>query len=152
MFASCLMRWFARADYAVRDENPQVRATPTPVPCAPSSSASVPAVAAAGTDGPDDLVIRVKGEASVDTADALAEALLAPAARRRTSVDLDLSELSSISCLAMGVLVNYRRGVVRAGGRVRLAGVLQPGVYAALERASLFDLFDTTLLATAPAP
>jgi hypothetical protein len=36
-------------------------------------------------------------------------------------VTLDLSELRSISSLAMGVLVAYRRGVVRRGGRVRLA-------------------------------
>jgi hypothetical protein len=53
-------------------------------------------------------------------------------------------ELRSISSLAMGVLVAYRRGVVRAGGRVRLAGGLQPAVHEALARAELFDMFETT--------
>jgi anti-anti-sigma factor len=71
--------------------------------------------------------------------------LLAPAARRPAVVTLDLSELRSISSLAMGVLVAYRRGVIRAGGRVFLAGALQPAVHEALARAELFDLFETTL-------
>jgi hypothetical protein len=44
----------------------------------------------------------------------------------------------------MGVLVTYRRGVVRAGGRVRLAAELQPAVHEALARAELLDLFETT--------
>jgi anti-anti-sigma regulatory factor len=57
-------------------------------------------------------------------------------------VTLDLSGLTSISSLAMGVLVSYRRGVVRAGGRVVLAEGLQPAVREALARAELFDLFE----------
>jgi anti-anti-sigma factor len=66
-----------------------------------------------------------------------------PAARRPAVVALDLTELRSISCLAMGVLVGYRRGVVRTGGRVRLVGALQPAVHEALARAELLDLFET---------
>jgi anti-anti-sigma factor len=89
------------------------------------------------------MVIRVKGEATVKAADALLSGLLAPAARRPAVVTLDLSELRSISCLAMGVLVAYRRGVVRAGGRVRLAEGLQPAVKEALARAELLGLFET---------
>jgi anti-anti-sigma factor len=92
----------------------------------------------------DDVVIRVKGDARVDCAGALLDGLLAAAARRPASVTLDLSELRSISSLAMGVLVAYRRGVVRAGGRVRLAEDLQPAVREALTRAELLDLFETT--------
>jgi anti-anti-sigma regulatory factor len=57
-------------------------------------------------------------------------------------VTLDLSELHSISSLALGVLKGYRRGVVRTGGRVRLAGELQPAVKEALTRAELLHLFE----------
>jgi anti-anti-sigma factor len=92
----------------------------------------------------DDLVIRVKGNAGVGSAGALLDGLLAPAARRPAVVTLDLSELRCISSLAMGVLVAYRRGVVRAGGRVRLAESLQPPVKEALARAEVLDLFEPT--------
>jgi anti-anti-sigma regulatory factor len=58
-------------------------------------------------------------------------------------VTLDLSEVRSISSLAMGVLVAFRRGVVRAGGRVCLAPDLHPAVREALTRAELTSLFET---------
>jgi anti-anti-sigma factor len=58
-------------------------------------------------------------------------------------VTLDLSELRFISSLAMGVLVTFRRSVVRTGGRVRLAEGFQPAVKEALTRAGLLDLFAT---------
>jgi anti-anti-sigma regulatory factor len=99
----------------------------------------------------DGVVIRVKGEASVESAGALLSGLLAPASRRPAVVTLDLSELRSISGLATGVLVAYRRVVVRAGGRVRLAEELQPAVKEALARAESLDLFETTADA-GPAP
>jgi anti-anti-sigma factor len=91
----------------------------------------------------NDLLIRVKGEARVEFADALQSSLLTPAACRPAVVTLDLSELRSISSLAMGVLMSFRRGVVRAGGRVRLAEHLQPAVKEALTRAELLDVFET---------
>jgi anti-anti-sigma factor len=91
---------------------------------------------------PDDLVIRVKGEAGVGSAGALLDRLLANAAGRPASVTLDLSELRSVSPLALGVLAAYRRSVVRAGGRVRLAVGLQPAVKEALARAELLHLFE----------
>jgi anti-anti-sigma factor len=92
----------------------------------------------------DDMVIRVKGEAEMGSAGALLDGLLTAAAGRPAVVTLDLSELRSVSTLAMGVLVAYRRGVVRKGGRVRLAEQLQPSVKEALARAELLDLFETT--------
>jgi anti-anti-sigma factor len=98
----------------------------------------------------NDLVIRVKGEASVEHAGALLDGLLTATARRPGIVTLDLSELSFIASLAMGVLVAYRRGVVRTGGRVRLAEEMQPAVREALARAELLDLFKPTAQA-APA-
>jgi anti-anti-sigma factor len=90
------------------------------------------------------LVIRVKGEATVQSIGVLQAGLLAPSACRPAVVTLDLSELRSISCLAIGVLVAYRRGLVRTGGRVRLAESLQPAVHEALARAELFSLFEAT--------
>jgi hypothetical protein len=57
-------------------------------------------------------------------------------------VTLDLSELRSISRLAVGVLVAYHRSVVCTGGWVRLAGELLPAVKEALARAGLFDLVE----------
>jgi anti-anti-sigma factor len=96
------------------------------------------------TVGPtsDGMVIRVEGEAGADCAEALRAGLLAPAACRPTVVMLDLSELRFISSLAMGVLVTYRRGVVRAGGRVRMGGQMPPAVREALARAGILDLFE----------
>jgi anti-anti-sigma factor len=96
------------------------------------------------------MVIRVKGEALDECAGALLDGLLAPAVRRPAVVALDLSELRSISCLARGVLVSYWRSVVRSGGRVRLAGVLQPMVSESLGRAELFDLSDSSADAGRP--
>lgn len=90
----------------------------------------------------DDLVIRLKGEARVEFAGALMDGLLSSTAHRPAVVTLDLSDLRSISSLAMGVLAGFRRGVVRAGGRVRLAEVLQPAVREALTRAELLTLFE----------
>jgi anti-anti-sigma regulatory factor len=99
----------------------------------------------------DGTVIRVKGEAQDECAGALLDGLLAPAARLAAVATLDLSELRSISWLAMGVLAAYRRSVVRAGGRVRLAEAMLPAVQESLVQAKLFDLFETSTDA-APAP
>jgi anti-anti-sigma factor len=97
----------------------------------------------------DDVIVRLKGDAKLEYSGTLLDGLLAVAARRPQVVTLDLSELRCISSLAMGVLVTYRRGVVRCGGQVRLAGELQPLVWEALTRAELLDLFETTPIAVA---
>jgi anti-anti-sigma factor len=91
----------------------------------------------------DGLIIRVEGDAGVEQSGALLSGLLAASAGRPAVATLNLSDLRSISSLAMGVLVTYRRGVVRAGGRVRLTSELQLAVREALARAELFDLFET---------
>jgi anti-anti-sigma factor len=88
------------------------------------------------------VVFRLAGEAGVRQAGELAVALLRVTALRPPLVTLDLSGLSLLSALALGVLVDFRRGVVRAGGRVRLAGALQEPVREALVRAGLLALFD----------
>jgi anti-anti-sigma factor len=101
----------------------------------------LPAILVTLSETADGLVIRIKGEAREDSAGALLDALLAPGCHPAV-VTLDLSELRSISCLAMGVLVAYQRSVVRTGGHVRLAEQMQPAVKEVLTRAGLFDLFE----------
>jgi anti-anti-sigma factor len=87
------------------------------------------------------LVVRVKGIAGVKQVGALESGLMRSLARRPSAVTLDLSNLCSISCLAMGVLMSYRRGLLRVESRVHLAGHLQPAVREALERANLLNVF-----------
>jgi anti-anti-sigma factor len=130
----------APARAASKDAGPPDPASPP----APSRQAPEPAPSVEVTvnETADGTVIRVKGVAGVKQSGALLSGLLTPAARRPAVVTLDLSGLGSISSLAMGVLVAYRRGVVRAGGRVILAVGLQPAVREALARAELFDLFE----------
>jgi anti-anti-sigma factor len=137
-----LANWFRRPSEgppAVDRPRMVAPAQPARRPAAPA-----PAVEVAVSPTADGLVIQVKGEANVQSAGALLDGLLRPTARRPLVVILDLSELRSISCLAMGVLVAYRRGVVGNGGRVRLGGELQPAVKESLTRAELFDLFEMT--------
>jgi anti-anti-sigma factor len=144
-------RWFSRPAASVAPgATPQAAQPAVPAPHAPRPAARVPAVQVAVSQISHDMIIRVKGEAGPDCAGALLDSLLVPAAHRPAMVTLDLSELRSISSLAMGVLVAYRRGVVRSGGRVRLAEELQPAVREALARAGLFDLFETTAAGGSP--
>jgi len=90
---------------------------------------------------PEEVIVRVKGDATVVAASSLDASLLPLTAWRPRLVTLDLSELRCLSVLAMGVLVRYRRAVVRASGRVRLALNLQPQVREALGQAELLELF-----------
>jgi anti-anti-sigma factor len=136
MIASLLSRWLTRPD--VRP------APPRPAPPAdawPARARPEPGVEVAVDSRPDDVVIRLAGEAGFRQAGALLNGLLVPAALRPVTVTPDLSGLNFISCLAMGVLVSYRRGVVRRGGQVRLRPDLRPPVRDALQRAGLLELF-----------
>ena len=160
MFASGFMRWFSRAAECYEPADcPHVvgpaqcpvahRATPRAfaeggLADSPSPLGAVPVLTVAISQTADDMVIRVKGEATVECAGPLVDGLLAPTAHHPAVVTLDLSELLCISTLAMAGLETFRRGVVRTGGRVRLAKGLKPAVNEALIRAELFDLFETT--------
>ena len=66
-------------------------------------------------------------------------------------VVLDLAELTFLSSLAMGALVEYRRGLSRRGAEVRLANV-QAQVWLALESAGLGRLFEPIDLPVATRP
>jgi anti-anti-sigma regulatory factor len=87
------------------------------------------------------VTVHIAGEASIRQAGTLAARLLGLSARRPSLVTLDLSGLGHISALAMGALVAFRRGILRSGGRVRLAPNLQDPVREALSRAELLALF-----------
>ena len=152
MVSAWWLTWFFRpsgSDSRVASSPTVVKHVGPPVPVAqdapsrrgPEPSSGVEVITRQAGDG---LVIRVRGEAGVRSAGALEAGLLAPSACRPVVVTLELSELRCISSLAMGVLVAYRRGVVRAGGRVRLAESLQPPVKEALARAEVLDLFEPT--------
>jgi hypothetical protein len=78
------------------------------------------------------MIVRVKGEARTDCVGALMDDLPVPTARCPELVTLDLSELCSLSHLALGVLRIFCRDVVHTGGRVRLSKDLQPEVKRAL--------------------
>jgi anti-anti-sigma regulatory factor len=90
---------------------------------------------------PWEVVVRLAGSGGFNKADALTAILPPLSAGRPSLVTLDLSKLNFLSSLVMDELVSFRRGVVRTGGRVRLAGTLQQPVREALERTGLLALF-----------
>jgi anti-anti-sigma regulatory factor len=128
--AACTHRFARRAELAA------------PELCRPTTAPAGPAVEVIVCRAVGETVLRVKGDAKFEAAGALFDGLMLPVMCQPAVITLDLGGLRSISALAMGALVCYRRSVVRAGGRVRLAGTLQPAVYEALSRAGLLDLFE----------
>jgi hypothetical protein len=89
---------------------------------------------------PGEFVVRLAGEAGVGHARRLAMELAGVSVHRPSLVTLNLASLEAISSLVMGVLEAFRRGIVRAGGRVRLEAALTGPVRAAMERAGLLAL------------
>jgi len=136
VIASLLSHWFTRPDVLPAPPRPAPPAAPWPARARPE-----PGVEVTIDRGPDEVVIRVAGEAGFRQAGQLLNGLFVPDAQSPAAVTLDLSGLRFISCLAMGVLVSYRRGVVRRGGQVRLRPDLQPQVRDVLHKAGLLKLF-----------
>jgi len=89
---------------------------------------------------PHFLIVAIRGEASFDQADVISAHLLRIPLDAYALVVLNLAELTFLSSLAMGALVDYRRGLCRRGVEVRLANV-QAQVWLALETAGLGKLF-----------
>ena len=83
----------------------------------------------------------IKGDAIFDQAEGISARLLRISLEAYSLVVLNLAELRSVSSLAMGALVSYRRGVGLRGVEVRLAN-LQAQVWLALESAGLGKLFE----------
>src|SRR6516165_4303429 len=90
---------------------------------------------------PHFLLVAIKGEASFDQAEVISAQLLRIPLDRYSLVVLDLAELTFLSSLAMGALVEYRRGLCRRGIELRLANV-QAHVWLSLESAGLGKLFE----------
>ena len=91
--------------------------------------------------GPHWLTVALRGEASFDQAEVISAQLLRIPLDSYSLVVFDLAELTFLSSLAMGALVEYRRGVGRRGVEVRLANV-PARVWLALESAGLWTLFE----------
>ena len=77
------------------------------------------------------LLLAIKGEATYEQAEFISAHLLRMPLDRYSLVVLDLAELTFLSSLAMGALVEYRRGLLRRGVEVRLANA-QAHVWLAL--------------------
>ena len=91
--------------------------------------------------GPQWLTVAIRGEAGFDQAEVISAQLLRIPLEAYSLVVLDLAELTFLSSLAMGALIEYRRGLGRRGVEVRLANV-QARVWMALELAGLGKLFE----------
>ena len=91
--------------------------------------------------GPHFLLVAIQGEASYDQAEVISAQLLRIPLDAYSLVVLNLAELTSLSSLAMGALIEYRRGLWRRGVEVRLTNV-PAQVWLALELAGLGKLFE----------
>jgi anti-anti-sigma factor len=102
-------------------------------------SVSTLAVKVSEDDGATIVVLR--GDGGVPNVDVLTRALLPLTARHPKVVIFDLAELTFISSLLMGELVQFHRGLTRHGGKVRLIAP-QEEVLKALQHARLDLVFD----------
>jgi anti-anti-sigma factor len=91
--------------------------------------------------GPHFLLVAIQGAASYDQAEVISAQLLRIPLDAYTLVVLNLAELTSLSSLAMGALIEYRRRLWPRGVEVRLTDVPAP-VWLALEVAGLGKLFE----------
>ena len=87
-------------------------------------------------DLPEGVVVRIAGDAGLQSIDILQTQLNRLMAKRTPLVVFDLSELRFISSLALGAFVEFNRGMNRNGCSVRLAA-LQPLVFKAFQHAML---------------
>lgn len=89
---------------------------------------------------PQGAVVRASGELGTAEVDLLALHLTRLAALRAPLVVFDLSGVTFVSSLALGLLVRFQRGQTRCGRAVALAA-LQPGVAEAVRVTGLDELF-----------
>jgi anti-anti-sigma factor len=90
---------------------------------------------------PHFLLVTIKGEGSFDQAEVISAQLFRIPLEAYSLVVLNLAELTFLSSLAMGALVEYGRGLRRRGVEVALANV-PPQVWLTLELAGLGKLFE----------
>jgi anti-sigma B factor antagonist len=87
------------------------------------------------------LIIKLIGSLDVSASTVLERGLVGVSAQKAKRVVFDMSGLSFVSSLAMGTMVAFRNGVVRAGGHVFLAG-MSPMVLDSFRRSRLTELFE----------
>jgi anti-anti-sigma factor len=97
------------------------------------------------------LLVAIEGEASFDQAEFISAQLFRIPLEAYSLVVLDLAELTFLSSLAMGALLEYRRGLCRRGIELRLANV-RAQVWLPLQLAGLGTLFETIDLEEPPRP
>ncbi len=86
------------------------------------------------------VIVRIVGDADVSHIDALRAALAAVLTARPPRVVLDLSDLTFINSLTLGVLVQFRHDATAAGSTLRLAGAKER-VTDVLRKTRLVELF-----------
>ena len=91
---------------------------------------------------PHFLLVAIKGEGRFDQAEVISAQLFRIPLQAYSLVVLNLAELTFLSSLAMGALIEYRRDLCRRGVEIRLANV-PAQVWLALELAGLRKLFET---------
>ena len=101
--------------------------------------------------GPHFLLVAIKGEASYDQAEVLSAQLLRIPLNEYSLVVLNLAELTFLSPVAMGAVIEYRRDLWRRGVEVRLTNV-QARVWLALELIGLWKSFELIELAEPTRP
>jgi anti-anti-sigma factor len=86
------------------------------------------------------VIVRLAGKAGILEVETLTQAFAQVVARRPLLAVLDLSQLTSLSSLAIGELVRLRRDLGRWNGRVTIASC-PAAIRRTLEVACLADLF-----------
>jgi anti-sigma B factor antagonist len=87
------------------------------------------------------VVVAIRGDAGMAFVGQLQQELSRVLEAKPELVVLDLTDLAFISSMGMGTLVNFRNGVGKAGGTVKLAA-LQPMLAEAFRRARLTEMFE----------
>jgi anti-sigma B factor antagonist len=86
-------------------------------------------------------VVAIRGDAGMAFVGQLQQELSRVLEGKPELVVLDLTDLAFISSMGMGTLVNFRNGVGKAGGTVKLAA-LKPLLTESFRRARLTEMFE----------
>jgi anti-anti-sigma factor len=102
------------------------------------------------------VVVAIRGDAGMAFVGQLQQELSRVLEGKPELVVLDLTDLAFISSMGMGTLVNFRNGVGKVGGTVKLAA-LKPLLAESFRRARLTEMFEIhdnvdAALASKPTP
>ena len=87
------------------------------------------------------VVVAIRGDAGMAFVGQLQQELSRVLEGKPRLVVLNLTDLAFISSMGMGTLVNFRKGVEKCGGTVKIAA-LQPLLADAFRRARLTEMFE----------